>query len=251
MKLTLHLSDTLYDCILRLRGEGGFAADYRMTATVPLGSALMDCVTVEVPVDTCEVTVCPQYSEELREEVKGFQGDGGFWANLTAKALGKIADTGLQSFTLHTALTYRLDLKKRLGQDVSDDGTLHLTLTERNYTTTSKTSSEIFELLPVYYTFFELAEGETALSPVRAEGVNRTRFRRLARKLILLQCMGWDVGILGLLGYPFMMGRVKHLTRDRLVLRCLRKLYRMHPAERAHAFESDSVDEFGEVYGKL
>ena len=59
MKLTLHLNTTLYDCILRLRGEGGFAADYRMTATAPLGSALMDCVTVEVPVDTCEVTVCP------------------------------------------------------------------------------------------------------------------------------------------------------------------------------------------------
>lgn len=251
MKLTFHLNTTLYDCILRLRGEGGFAADYRMTATAPLGSALMDCVTVEVPVDTCEVTVCPQYSEELREEVKGFQGGGGFWANLAAKTLGKIADTGLRSFTLHTALTYRLDLKNRLGQDVAGDGTLHLTLTERNYTPTSKTSSEIFELLPVYYTFFELAEGETALSPVRAEGVNRTRFRRLARKLILLQCMGWFVGILGLLGYPFMMGRVKHLTRDRLVLRCLRKLYRMHPAERAYAFESDSVDEFGEVYGKL
>ena len=59
MKLTLHLNTTLYDCILRLRGEGGFAADYRMTATAPLGSALMDCVTVEVPVDTCEVTVSP------------------------------------------------------------------------------------------------------------------------------------------------------------------------------------------------
>ena len=63
--------------------------------------------------------------------------------------------------------------------------------------------------------------------------------------------MGWDVGILGLLGYPFMMGRVKHLTADRPVLRRLRAVYRMHPAERAHAFESDSVDEFGEVYGKL
>ena len=31
MKLTFHLDPTLYDCILRLRGEGGFATDYRMT----------------------------------------------------------------------------------------------------------------------------------------------------------------------------------------------------------------------------
>lgn len=250
MKLTFHLNATLYSCILRLRGEGGFAADYRMTAIAPLGSTLIDCVTVEVPGDTCEVTVCPQYSEELRKEVKGLRGEG-FWANLAAKTLGKIADTGLRSFSLHTALTYRLDLKKRLGHAVSDDSALHLTLTERNYTPTSKTSSEIFELLPVYYTFFELAEGETAIFPVRAEGVNRKRMWRLARKLILLQCMGWSVGILGLLGYPFMMGRVKHLTRGRPVLRRLKELYRMPPAKRAYAFESDSVDEFDEVYGKL
>ncbi len=251
MKLTFHLEATLYDCILRVGGEGGFHADYRMTATAPLGSALMDTVTVEVPGHTCEVTVSPQYPEELREEVKGFRVDGGFWAKLTAKALGRLADTGLRSFTLHTALTYRINLRDRLGSDLMDDGALHLTLTERNYTTTSKTSSEIFELLPVYYTFFELAEGETAISPVRAEGVNRKRMRRLVRKLVLLQCVSECVGALGLIAYPFFMGRVKHLTRDRPVLRRLRKLYRMHPAERACAFESDSLDEYGDVYGRL
>lgn len=250
MKLTFHLDATFFDCVLRIRCENGFNEAYRMTATAPLGGHVVDTVTVEIPAPACEVIVYPQFCERLKEEVKSFRGDG-FWDTLAVKALGKAADSALRNGTLHTALTYKLDLKERLGHDLMGDGTLHLTLTERSYAITAEWVSELLELYPVCYTFFELSEGENAMIPARATGVNRKRMRRFARRLILLQCMGWGVGILGLLGYPFMMGRVKHLTRDRPVLRRLRKLYRMHPAERAHAFESDSVNEFGEVYGKL
>lgn len=246
VKLTFHLDATFFDCILRIRCENGFNEAYRMTATVPLGSALMDCVTVEVPVDTCEVTVSPQYSEELREEVKGFQGGGGFWANLAAKTLGKIADTGLRSFTLHTALTYKLDLKTRLGQDVAGDGALHLTLTERNFAITSEWVMELLELYPVCYTFFELSEGENAIIPAHALGVNRKDFLRFTRKFTLLQCAGW-----GMLLYPIPMLRLRHLIRPRYILRRLKKLYRLPPEKRAEKLTELSEVSGEDVYGAL
>ena len=246
VKLTFHLDATFFDCILRIRCENGFNEAYRMTATVPLGSALMDCVTVEVPVDTCEVTVSPQYSEELREEVKGFQGGGGFWANLAAKTLGKIADTGLRSFTLHTALTYKLDLKKRLGQDVAGDGALHLTLTERNFAITSEWVMELLELYPVCYTFFELSEGENAIIPAHALGVNCKDFLRFTRKFTLLQCAGW-----GMLLYPIPMLRLRHLIRPRYILRRLKKLYRLPPEKRAEKLTELSEVSGEDVYGAL
>lgn len=250
MKLTFHLNATFFDCILRIRCENGFNVAYRMTATAPLGGALIDTVTVEVPENTCEVMVYPQFCEGLKEEVKSFRGDG-FWDTLAVKALGKAADSTLRNGTLHTALTYRLDLRERLGNDLMGDGTLHLTLTERSYTLTAEWVSELLELYPVCYTFFELSEGENAAIPAHALGVNRKHFLRFARKIILLQCAGWDVGVLGLAFYPFLMGRVKRLSRPRPVLRRLKKLYRLPPEKRAEKLDEEPNVRGEDVFGEL
>lgn len=250
MTLTFHLDATFFDCILRIRCENGFNVAYRMTATAPLGGALIDTVTVEVPENICEVMVYPQFCEGLREEVKSFRGDG-FWDTLAVKALGKAADSTLRNGTLHTALTYRLDLREQLGNDLMGDGTLHLTLTERSYTLTAEWVSELLELYPVCYTFFELSEGENAAIPAHALGVNRKHFLRFARKIILLQCAGWDVGVLGLALYPFLMGRVKRLSRPRPVLRRLKKLYRLPPENRAEKLTERAPTDAEEVYGEL
>ena len=250
MTLTFHLDATFFDCILRIRGEGGFDLSFRMTAAAPAGATLTDTVTVDIPESTCEITVRPQFCEQLREEVKEYRGDG-FWDTLAVKALGKAADSALRNGTLHTALTYRLDLRERLGDDLMGDGTLHLTLTERTYTLTAEWVSELLELYPVCYTFFELSEGENAAIPVHALGVNRKHFLRFARKIILLQCAGWDVGVLGLALYPFLMGRVKRLSRPRPVLRRLKKLYRLSPEKRAEKLTELSEVRGEDVYGKL
>ncbi len=250
MKLTFHLDATFFDCILRVRCESGFNVAYRMTATAPLGGALMDTVTVDVPVPICEVIVHPQYCEQLRDEIKGFRGDG-FWDTLAVKAIGKVADSAVRSGILQTALTYQLDLRERLGNDRPNDGSLHLTLTERSYTVTAEWVSELFELYPVCYIFFELSEGEHASIPAHAFGVNRKHFLRFARKIILLQCAGWGVGVLGLIVYPFLMGRVKRLSRPRPVLRRLKKLYRLPPEKRAEMFDEETSPDAEDVYGRL
>ena len=245
MKLTFHLNATLYDCILRIRCENGFNVAYRMTTTAPLGSNLIDTVTVEVPAPACEVIVYPQFCEQWREEVKSFRGDG-FWDTLAVKALGKAADSALRNGTLHTSLTYRLDLRERLGNDLMGDGTIHLTLTERNFAITSEWIMELLELYPVCYTFFELSEGENAIIPAHALGVNRKDFLRFTRKLTLLQCAGW-----GMLLYPISMLRLRHLVRPRPVLRRLKKLYRLPPEKRAEKFDEKPNVSGEDVFGEL
>ena len=245
MTLTFHLDATFFDCILRIRCENGFNVAYRMTATAPLGSNLIDTVTVEVPAPACEVVVYPQFCEQLREEVKSFRGDG-FWDTLAVKALGKAADSALRNGTLHTSLTYRLDLRERLGNDLMGDGTIHLTLTERNFAITSEWVMELLELYPVCYTFFELSEGENAVTPAHALGVNRKDFLRFTRKFTLLQCAGW-----GMLLYPIPMLRLRHLIRPRYILRRLKKLYRLPPEKRAEKLTELSEVSGEDVYGAL
>ena len=245
MKLTLHLDATFFDCILRIRGEGGLDLSFRMTAAAPAGAALTDTVTVDIPESTCEITVRPQFCEQLREEVKEYRGDG-FWDTLAVKALGKAADSALRNGTLHTSLTYRLDLRERLGNDLMGDGTLHLTLTERNYAITSEWVMELLDLYPVCYTFFELSEGENAVTPAHALGVNRKDFLRFTRKFTLLQCAGW-----GLFLYPIPMLRLRHLIRPRYILRRLKKLYRLPPEKRAEKLTELSEVSGEDVYGAL
>lgn len=245
MTLTFHLDATFFDCILRIRCESGFNAAYRMTAIAPLGGILIDTVTVDIPASTCEVIVYPQYCEQLKEEVKGFRGDG-FWDTLAVKAIGKVADSAFRSGILQTALTYKIDLRERLGSDVLNDGTVHLTLTERSYAITAEWVSELFDLYPVCYTFFELSEGEAAVSPAYALGVNRKNFLSFARKFTLLQCVGWCLPL-----YPFLMLRLRRLSRSRPVLRRLKKLYRLSPEKREEKFNELSVPEAEDVLGQL
>lgn len=251
MTLTFHLDATYYDCVLRVRSGNGFNAAYRMTAAAPLGSPRIDTVTVDVPESACEVAVYPQYCEQLREEVKDFQGKG-FWETLAVKTLGKFADSALRGGTLQTALTYRLDLRERLGRDALNDGAVHLTLTERSYNVTAEWASELLELYPVLYTFFELSEGEEPISPVRALGVNRKKFLGFARKFTLLQCTccGFLLPPLIFL-YPFLMLRLRRLTCGRPILRRLKRLYRLPPEKRAEKLTEEPTPENGDVFGKM
>lgn len=232
MKLTFHLHETEYDCVLHIRDATGTRA-FRMTANATLGTTVVNRLTVEVTGDTCEVVALPKSIEKMREEIRDLQGET-FVETLVAKAVGKMAYAVYRDALLHTALTYRVPLQERIGTEVGGTDAVHLHLTERLCCPTPEWMTELLELYPLSYIFFELNEGEEPFTPVGVRALNNLEALRFARKIILLQCSGSS-----LLLYPFLSSRVKRLTKPRVILRKLKKLYKLPPEERSKMFTED------------
>ena len=241
MKLTFHLDDTEYDCVLHIRDAKGTRA-YRMTANATVGTTVVDCLTVSVTGDACEVVALPKSIEKMKDEIRDYKGDT-FVETLLMKAVGRMAYAVYRDAILHTAVTYRIPLRERIGTETAGSDSVHLHLTERLYCPTPEWMTDFLELYPLSYVFFELSEGDTPFPPVAVRDLNGLEALRFARKFTLLQCSGG-----GLILYPFLMSRIKRLARHRVMLRKLKKLYRLSPEEREGKF---MTDEDAPVIGKL
>ena len=230
MKLTLHLNDTaLYNCTLHVRDARGARA-YHLNTLTAVGTPTVDTVTIEVTGESVELVALPRLSEGFKEEVDRFTGDT-LPETVLLKALGKAAYAFSKAGFLHAAVTYRLPLRERIGRDAGGSDAIHLHLTERFFCPTPEWMSDLLELYPLTYVFFELSEGDTVHTPAALRDLNRIELLRLTRKLTLLQCAGG-----ALLLHPFLMSRIKRLSKSRVVLRKLKKLYRLPPEKRAELF---------------
>ena len=239
MKLTFHLNDTsLYNCTLHIRDARGARA-YQMNTLTAVGTPAVTTITVEVTGDSVEIVTLPRLSPSLAEEAKSLKGDT-MLETIALRALGKTAYAFSKAGFLQNAITYRLPLRERIGTDVGGSDAIHLHLTERFFCPTPEWMTEVLDLYPLTYAFFELSErlseglseGDNPYTPAALRDLNRLELLRLTRKLILLQCAGETI-----LLYPFLMSRIKRLSRSRVVLRKLKKLYRLPPEERAKLFD--------------
>ena len=239
MKLTFHLNDTaLYDCTLHIRDARGARA-YHLNTLTAVGTPLVNTLTVEVAGDSVEIVALPKTNNRLSEEAKSITGDT-MLETVTLRALGKAACVFSKAGFLQTAITYRLPLRERIGTDVGGSDAIHLHLTERFFCPTPEWMTEVLDLYPLTYVFFELSErlserlseGDTVHTPAALRDLNRIELLRLTRKLVLLQCAGDS-----LLLHPLLMSRIKRLSKGRVVLRKLKKLYRLPPEKRAELFD--------------
>jgi hypothetical protein len=231
MKITFHLQDTaLYNCTLHIRDARGARA-YHMNTLTATGTPAVPTLTVEVTGDSVEIVTLPRLSPSIEEGARQVQGDT-VLGTIALKALGKAACSFFKAGFLQTAITYRLPLRERIGRDVGGSDAIHLHLTERFYCSTPEWMSELLDLYPLTYVFFELSEGDTPFPPAALRDLNRLELIRLTRKLVLAQCAGG-----ALLLHPVLMSRIKRLSKSRVVLRKLKKLYRLPPEERAKLFD--------------
>ena len=230
MKLTFHLEpEAIYDCTLHIRDAKGTRA-YHMTPHATAGTVVMDTVTVSAEGDFVEVAVFPKICEALGEELRRFRGDN-LLETVAVKAVGKAVAAFYRAVFLHVAVTYRIPLGERLGAEAGVDDAIHLRLTERGYCPTPEWMIDWLDIHPLSYVFHELGEGDRVYTPVDARDINGREVIRHARRMIFAGCAAG-----GILLYPFIMSHAKRLTRSRVILRKLKKLYSLPPEERERQF---------------
>ena len=231
MKLTFHVdSDAFYDCTLHIRDARGARA-YHMTAYAAEGGATSAPLTVSVEGATVEIVTLPKATCNLQEDISQYKGDT-FVETLIVKMMGKALNTFYQRGILLAAVTYRLSIRERLGTETGGDDSIHLHLTQRIFSPSPAWTTELLETYPLLYGFFELAEGESPHTPTAVRDLNGLEVLRFLRKLMLAQA--------GILAYPFLMSPIKRLTRPKVMLRQLKKLYRLPPEKRVQKFRAES-----------
>ena len=95
---------------------------------------------------------------------------------------------------------------------------------------------------PVLCAFFELSENDRPLQPATVRDLNGLEVIRAARKFVLAESTGGGI-LTTVVVYPFLMGQLKRQVRPRLILRKLKRLYRLSPEDRAEHFLDFEDDE--------
>lgn len=241
MKRTFRLpQSSLYDCTLHIRDSKGARA-YVMTANPPLGMTAVDQITVSVEGDAVEIVALPKLNEALLREMDELHGES-FWQTLAVKAIRKAVNSVIRATVLYTAVTYRLPLRERIGRDGPSDGSIHLQLIDRLFQINPEWMQDVLGTHPVLCAFFELSENDRPLQPATVRDLNGLEVIRAARKFVLAESTGGGI-LTTVVVYPFLMGQLKRQVRPRLILRKLKRLYRLSPEDRAEHFLDFEDDE--------
>ena len=102
----------------------------------------------------------------------------------------------------------------------------------RNYSVSGSDQMLIFDLYPVVYLFFELSKNDHRYEPLDIIPINRDKVLKSARVMALA-----DFGLHLIVTYPFQVGRVKRLTKEKTVKKKLKAFNVMSEEKRKKILE--------------
>ncbi len=173
---------------------------------------------IEITGDVLSIAVKPTKLDlgSIKEEISG----------VAEKLLVKFADkfaSVANDMILHVGCRY-------LVNNLCDGDILDITC--RQYSVSTDNQMFIFDLYPVTYLFYEISKKQKRVEPLKVWTVNRDRVLKSARVMALA-----DFGLHLIITYPFQVGRVKRLTRDKKVAKKLRAFNAMSEEKRNKILE--------------
>ena len=206
MKISLQFHDSIYDCEVIVKNVSGMQSYFFRTTDADS----TDSLEIDVESGDFELTLIPQMID-YRSAVDEIETNG--WKD---RMLKKTVGT-LMSFVDRMLLRVgcRYEAKGVQDGDV-------LTVFGQEYVFGTFDRLELLELLPMAYMFFEVYHNGTRLTLRDAFETNRKEVISLAKKLALL-----DFGLHLIVTYPFQVGRIKRLSKDKKIKKTLIAFDRM------------------------
>lgn len=225
MKVRFELSNPgPYECRLRIADWGG-EREFLLTKFEEDGSEREPYIEVEIYGDQFEVTVLPEFVDykSALDEIE----QNNWKDKLIKKAVGKI-------FSAFNDMVFLVACKYHLS-NVTDSSVV--TVNGQAYMFGLGDRFDLLGLYPVIYTYYEVLSNDCCLKPIDVKGINRKQIVKAARNITLI-----DFGFHLIFTYPFQVGRVKRLTKDRKIFKFMNKLYSMTPEERQKVFDKQEKD---------
>ncbi len=219
MTITFALNNSLYDCQLEITDAIGTQC-HTLYVTADESPAYL---TVDISGSSFDVQLTPM-KPLLAGELDEWKAAG--LLDRVVKTAAKALLSALNTVPLLVSCAYHAD-------GVQDGDRLDIAL--QCYAFNVNDKYDLLELNPVMYIFFELADFNRRLAPVKAFSINRKAFLKAARAITFT-----DLGVCGLLGlivYPLQMWRARHLSKNGKIRRVLTKFHRMSDEKRQKYFE--------------
>lgn len=211
MKIFLRFVEQFGDVDLKYQDDIG---EHCMLIAMASGSEKSDNLReINIVGDSLDITLKPTKLDFgiNKEEVSGTA------EKVFVKFTEKVASVANDMF-LHVGCRYCVN-------DLHEGDVIDITC--RNYSVSGSDQMLIFDLYPVVYLFFEISKKGRRYEPLEITPINRDKVLKSARVMALA-----DFGLHLIVTYPFGVGRVKRLTKDKAVAKRLKAFNSMSEEKR-------------------
>lgn len=212
MKIFLRFVDQFGDVDLKYQDADG---EHSLPVAMDMGNNLRE---IDILGDSLEITVKPTKLDLgiSKEEITGTA------EKVFLKFTEKFASVA-NDMILHVGCRY-------IVNDLQDGDVIDVTC--RNYSVSGSDQMLIFDLYPVVYLFFEVSKNDHRYEPLDIIPINRDKVLKSARVMALA-----DFGLHLIVTYPFQVGRVKRLTKEKTVKKKLKAFNVMSEEKRKKILE--------------
>jgi hypothetical protein len=212
MKITLRFVDQFGDVDLKYHDAAG---EHSLLIAMDTENNLRE---IDILGDSLEIKVKPTKLDLgiNKEEVSGTA------EKVFLKFTEKFASVA-NDMLLHVGCRY-------IVNDLQDGDVIDVTC--RNYSVSGSDQMLIFDLYPVVYLFFEISKNDRRYEPLEITPINRDKVLKSARVMALA-----DFGLHLIVTYPFQVGRVKRLTKEKTVKKKLKAFNVMSEEKRKKILE--------------
>lgn len=212
MKITLRFVDQFGDVDLKYHDADG---EHSLPVAMDTENNLRE---IDILGDSLEITVKPTKLDLgiNKEEVSGTA------EKVFLKFTEKFASVA-NDMLLHVGCRY-------IVNDLQEGDMIDVTC--RNYSVSGSDQMLIFDLYPVVYLFFEVSKNDHRYEPLDIIPINRDKVLKSARVMALA-----DFGLHLIVTYPFQVGRVKRLTKEKTVKKKLKAFNVMSEEKRKKILE--------------
>ena len=218
MRITLVLKESIYDCKIKITDSRG-ERDYYISALSEETNS--SSIIVEIFDEEFSLSLTPIMAnadcalDELEENN---------WKDRFAKKATRSLMNSFDKMILRVGCDYNI-----VGLQDGD----RLDITMQNF---AFGTFDVLEILPMVYSFFEVANFNNFYKLTDAYETNRKDVLKFAKKFALTEM--FVNGLLGiLLIYPIQVGIIKHLSKNKKIFKTLKKFNNMSDNERQKFLE--------------
>ncbi len=222
MQVLIVLNESLYDCDLQINDLQG-SRHYFLSAMDDNKDNDL-CINIEVfsnEFDFIITPLLPDINSTINELNKND------WKDKMAKTAMKILSSFVDKTILRVSCQYRIN-------DIQDGDRLDITM--QNYFFGTFDRFDLLGLLPMCYAFFEVSNFNHRFKLTNAYATNRKDVVKSARTISTASMLGNGL-FTTLFTYPFQVGRIKRLTKNRKIRKTLIKFNNLSYTQRQRFLE--------------
>lgn len=222
MRISLVLKESIYDCEVKIADSHG-ERYYCISALCEVGKA-SSSITVEVFDNEFSLSLIPTMAD-VKSVLNEFEADTRK-KKFAKKATGFLMNS-LDKMILRVGCNYHI-------KGLQDGDRLDIIL--QNYVFGTFDKFDVLELVPMCYTFFEVANFNEYYKLTDAYETNRKDVLKFAKTFAFADVLG-NGFFLTLFTYPIQVSRVKRLTKNKKISKVLTKFSNLSDAERQRFLE--------------